>query len=98
MPIPELREVLFPPEVAEKLWNKHLLSQRQVEEVIFAPISKPRWDVDEAHGGRIVIKGQTVEAKPRDVFVALRPVDIDSGVWACITAFCLSDPGYGEEE
>lgn len=98
MPIPEIREVLFPPEVAEKLWNKHLLSQRQVEEVIFAPSSEPRWDVDEVHGGRIVIRGETLEAKPRDVFVALRPVDIDAGVWACITAFCLADPSYGEEE
>lgn len=65
MPTPPVREVLFPPDVVEKLWMKHQLSQFQVEQVIFAPDSEARWDLDDIHGGRLVIRGATQEAFPR---------------------------------
>lgn len=96
MPKPEIREVLFPPEVIEKLWHKHQLSQYQVEQVIFAPASEARWDLDEVHGGRLIIRGETSEPAPRTVFTVLRPLG-HAGSWACITAFCPSDPSYSEE-
>lgn len=93
--MPEIRTVLFSPDVEEKLFNGHRLTQWDVEHVIFDPANEPRWDVDPNHGGRLVIRGYTPEAEPRLIFVSLRPVDMDEGVWACITAFPPSRENYG---
>lgn len=59
--MPEIREVIFSPDVEEKLW------------------------------------GRTRESTPRPIFIALRPLDIDRGIWACITAFVPTDPAYESE-
>lgn len=93
--MPELRDVLFSPEVIEKLWRVHGLTQWDVEQVIFDPDSEPRWHIDPEHGGRVIVRGATGGPSPRLVFVALRPVDPDRGLWACITAFSPSDSAYG---
>jgi hypothetical protein len=31
------------------------------------------------------------------MYVALRPVDWDKGIWACVTAFVPEDEEYGAE-
>jgi hypothetical protein len=94
--MPEVRDVFFPPEVVEKLWSAHGLTQWEVEEVIFDPESDPRWDVDPTHGGRVILRGRTRAPNSRIVFVALRLIDLDRGAWACITAFVPTDQTYGE--
>ncbi len=96
--MPQIREVLFSPAVVDKLWLVHGLTQLDVETVIFDPAAEPRWDIDQAHGGRVIIRGSTSGPSPRSVFVALRPVDIDHGIWACITAFVPSDTTYADRE
>jgi hypothetical protein len=96
--MPKITEVRFAPEVADKLWRDHRLTQWDVEQVIFDPASEPRWDVDRTHGGRLIIRGPARGRAEGVMFVALRPVDPDVGVWDCITAFCPTREDYGEKE
>lgn len=63
--MPEISQVLFPPDVEEKIWLVHGLTQWEVEQIVFDPDSEPRWDVDEEHGGRVIIRGYTRGADPR---------------------------------
>jgi hypothetical protein len=92
---PPIRTVLFPPHVVEKLWVEHELTQLDVESAIFSPETEPRWDVDDEHGGRVVLRGQTLGHDPQIVYVALSLTDADRGVWTCITAFVPHDEEYG---
>jgi hypothetical protein len=42
-----ITEVLFTPEVIEKLWLEHNLTQMDVEQAVFDdPSAEGRWDVD----------------------------------------------------
>ena len=91
-------EILIPPEVEEKLWSKHGITQWDVQQAVFHPESEARWDLDDEHGGRVVVRGWTAETQPRLVFIALRPLDLDRGIWACITAFVPDDKDYGAHE
>ncbi|MGI8427130.1 MAG: hypothetical protein ACR2FO_07750 [Actinomycetota bacterium] len=93
-----IRDVRFSPEVVEKIWMEHGLSQRFVEEVAYSGESEGRWDFDEVHGIRVVVRGETVEAVPRDTIVFLRPIDPENGIWDVITAFCPTNPNYGMED
>jgi len=73
-------------EVDEKLWYEHdRLTLLDVEEALDAPLDDPRWDIDEAHGGRVIAIG-TCETYGR-LFIALRPMDLEEGTWEVITAF-----------
>jgi hypothetical protein len=94
---PAIREVTFSPDVVEKLWVAHGLTQWEVQRVVFDPESDARWDVDDQHGGRVVVRGRRPGGSD-PVYVSLRLVDPDRGEWACITAFVPSDERYGEEE
>jgi hypothetical protein len=66
-----------------------------VEQAVFDdPSAEGRWDVDEQHGGRLIVRCETQEAPVRPLFVALGLIDLDAGVWLCITAFEPGDPNY----
>lgn len=91
-------DVKFSPEVVEKIWSEHGLSQRLVQEVVYSEQSEARWDLHEVHGMRVVVRGETVEAIPRDTIVLLRPIDPEKGIWDVITAFCATNPNYEREE
>lgn len=93
-----IAEVIFPPDVEEKLWARHKLTIWEVQQVVHDPSSEgPRWDDDPIHGQRAVIRGRTRGANARLMYVALRPVDWDKGIWACVTAFVPEDEEYGAE-
>jgi hypothetical protein len=94
---PPILEVTFSPEVEEKLFFDHRLTQWQVQQVVFDPASVARWDLSDQHGGRVIVRGYTAEAVQRPVYVALRLVDPARGEWACITAFVPTDEDYGLE-
>ncbi|MCA1834620.1 MAG: hypothetical protein LC750_18140 [Actinobacteria bacterium] len=96
--MPEIRQVVFSPQIVEKIWETHGLLQWDVENVVYGSESEARWDNDPVHGIRVIVRGLTGEASPRLVFVALRPIDPETGVWACLTAFVPTDASYGEEE
>lgn len=66
--------------------------------MVFDPESEPRWDIDPIHGGRVIVRGHTSSQHPKLLFVALEPIDIGNGVWACITAFAPTNERYGERE
>lgn len=91
--MPEIRELVFPAEIGEKIWRAHGLTEWDVKEVVFDPESELRWDVDEEHGGRAIVRGRRGD---RLVFVAVRPVDVARGLWACVTAFAPTREDYGE--
>lgn len=93
----EIREVIFTPEVTDKLWSKHRLAQAEVEEVIFDPSSEIRWDESYKHGPRLVVRGSLGDPA-RQIFLALRPVEDDPGVWRCVTAFEPTRDDYGTNE
>ncbi len=91
-------EVIFPPDVEEKLWMKHELTIWDVLQVVHDPEGEPpRWDEDPEHGGRAIVRGYSRGSNARLVFVALRPIDWEGGVWACITALVPSNEEYGAE-
>jgi hypothetical protein len=92
---PPISKVLFPPEVVEKLWFEHQLTQLDVEAAVFDPETEPRWDVDDEHGGRAVLRGHTGGPEPRVIYVSLSLTDPDTGAWTCITAFVPDDEDYG---
>ena len=92
-----IHEVIFPPDIEEKLWWKHgELAQVDVDEAIDNPIEDPRWDVDPLHGSRVLIVGDTTNFGT--VFVALDPVDPERGVWSVRTAFPVDDGFLREKE
>jgi len=95
--MPDIKDVVFSPEVVQKLWEEHRLTQDEVEEVIYDPTNDPRWDVDQIHGGRVVILGETKRTPPRRLFVAIQLVDPGKGLWSCITAFEPTSDEYGEQ-
>ena len=95
--MPEIRRVLFSHEVVDKLFEEHHLTQWEVEQVIFDPESEPRWDVDDEHGMRVIIRGALARNPPRHVFVSLAALDPENGLWECITAFVPSNPAYGSD-
>ena len=91
-----INEVLFTPEVEEKLWAEHELTTIEVRQVVHDEVAEaPRWEEHPEHWYRVIVRGQTKGSNPRMVYVALRPVDYDQGVWACITAFVPDDEDYG---
>jgi hypothetical protein len=93
-----ISEVIFPPAVEEKLWAVHKLTIWEVLQVVHDPEAEPpRWDDDPEHGGRVIVRGYTRGTAPRLVYVALRPIDWEEGVWGCITAFVPDDEDYGAE-
>jgi hypothetical protein len=90
-------EVLIPPEVAEKLWIEHQITEWEVRQLIHDEDAEaPRWDEDPVHGGRAIVRGFTRGTNPKRVYVALRPVDWEQGLWAVITAFVPEDEEYGQ--
>jgi hypothetical protein len=94
-----IREVVFPPDVEEKLWTQHKLTIWEVLQVVHDPEGEqPRWDVDPEHGGRVILRGQTRGTRPRLIYVSLGPVDLDEGTWVCITAFAPENEEYGADE
>ena len=94
----QIAQVLFPPDVVEKVFALHRLTQWEIEQVIFDPQSQPRWEVHPKHGGRVIIRGKSKGHLHKDMFAALRPIDAEAGVWACITAFFPTSEEYGVEE
>ena len=93
-----ISEVLDPPEVAEKLWKEHSVTEWEVRQLIHDEDAEPpRWDEDPEHGGRAIVRGFTRGTNSRMVYVALRPIDWERGTWAVITAFVPDDEGYGAE-
>jgi hypothetical protein len=62
---PPIYEVTVSPEVEEKLFFEHGLTQWEVQQAVFDPASEVRWDVDDEHGGRVVVRGLTAGRKPR---------------------------------
>ncbi|MGH8577450.1 MAG: hypothetical protein ACREXJ_11180 [Gammaproteobacteria bacterium] len=89
---------MISPDVEKKLWVVHALTNWDVQRVVFDPGSEVRWDVDDEHGGRVIVRGRKPGTQDRAMYVALRLVDPDRGVWACITAFVPDDENYGAEE
>lgn len=87
--MPEIRDVVFSPEVEDKLFHAHGLTIWTVVAALLGPDSEARWDVDPAHGGRVVVRARTLEPRPRWIFAALRPLDVSGGVWSCITAYVV---------
>jgi len=91
-----VQEVVFPPEVAEKLWVEHQLTQWEVEAMVFDPDSDVRWDEDEIHGIRVIARGMVKRQPPLLVFASFRPLDVEAGLYECITAFAPTRGDYGE--
>lgn len=88
--MPFVREILFTPDVEEKLWRAHGLTPWDVRHVISDPQMEARWDIDPSHGGRVIVRGRVPGRLGQLAYVSLRPVRIEDGVWACITAFVPS--------
>jgi hypothetical protein len=95
---PPINTVLFAPDLVDKLWFEHGLTQADVEAAIFAPETEPRWDVDNEHGGRVVLRGYVPRPEPNVAYISLALDDPVAGVWTCITAFIPDDEDYGVEE
>jgi len=70
----------------DKLWRKHRVEPREVEEVVFDDEGAEfRWDRRREHGRRLLVRGRT--AGGRRLLVILRPVDPEGGVWRCASAW-----------
>lgn len=70
----------------EKLWRKHRVRPREVREVVFEDDGAEfRWSWSRRHGRRLLVLGRT--AGGRRLLVVLRPVDLEKGVWRCVSAW-----------
>lgn len=92
--MPSISRLVVPEDVADKI-REHGLTVWQVVRAVAAYGREARWDVHPVHGGRVIILAETDEEPPRLLFVALRPIDVERGVWSCITAFVPDREDYG---
>jgi hypothetical protein len=83
-----IETVFFAEATLEKLWKKHQLEQWEVEEAWEDSRADPRWDTDPRHGTRVIVRGWT---KAGELFVSLVPIDAESGLWMCVTAFEVTE-------
>jgi uncharacterized DUF497 family protein len=79
-------EIIWDEDVIQKLWRKHRVVPREVEQVVFEDDGASfRWHRSRRHGRRLLVRGRT--AGGRRLLVILRPVDPERGVWRCASAW-----------
>lgn len=92
----KITRVIFDHHITTKIYIKHGLTPREVEEIaVLASTEQMRWSVTEEHGGKLQIISESHDG--RTIFIALRPIDVEHGIWKCVTAFYPTKKGYKHE-
>jgi hypothetical protein len=81
----DVENLYFSQHVLNKLWDKHDLSQEEVEDALYENNIDARWERHKLHGLRAVVHTQLVDG--RMLKVLLKPIDPDNGTWSVITAY-----------
>jgi hypothetical protein len=82
---PWIAEVLFDPQVADKLVSKHKVTPDEVKQaVLFSAYRDARWHNHPAYGRRLIVRGYTDNEVP--ILAILKPVNEADGIWECKTA------------
>lgn len=76
----------IPPDVAEKIKNKHGVTPEEVREAVcWGAAEEARWHNDKVHGRRLLVLGTPYHGRYR-IMVVLAPLDRADGSWRCKTA------------
>jgi hypothetical protein len=88
-----IEKIVFSRHIATKLYFKHGLTTTAVEELaVLAANDEVHWSVTEEHGGRVIIETTTFDNEP--FYISLSPIDVEKGVWQCVTAFVPTNESY----
>lgn len=91
-----IAKMIFSKKVAAKLFLKHGLSTLDIQEIsVLATDDEMHWSLSEKHGGKLEVKTESFDGKT--IFIALRPINIDLGIWECVTAFFPTNKRYNNE-
>jgi hypothetical protein len=92
----KIETIVFSRRLTTKLAIKQGLTPYEIALLVETSDDNQRsWVVSPEHGGRLQIITRT--GMGRVVYIALSPIDLDHGIWKCITAFSPTRERYGDE-